>query len=196
MAKSRQVLWEHAIAELQRETDRGIAIVGATFLDDILKTCIDVSLRKPTPEDDQMRQQFFMGDGPLAAFSARIRMAYLLEIIGPLTFHDLKIINDIRNTFAHYTSEEDAARQNHLVSFSLQRITDQTRSFKSLAPKEMLDDVKKRVREAMDRRDLPSGKTRTEGQDNYVMAVLTIGHRLLLDHYANAVANKKPRKVP
>jgi DNA-binding MltR family transcriptional regulator len=39
--------------------------------------------------------------GSLSGFAAKVRMAYALGMIGPLTKKDLLAINDIRNAFAH-----------------------------------------------------------------------------------------------
>jgi len=55
-------------------------------------------MRKLTTEDNNA---LFGPNGALSTMSAKIRMAYSLGIIGPVTRHDLTAINDIRNVYAH-----------------------------------------------------------------------------------------------
>ncbi len=49
------------------------------------------------------------GNGVLGSFSSKIRLAYAISLLGPLSYSDLLLINDIRNVFAHSL---------HRVSFS------------------------------------------------------------------------------
>jgi DNA-binding MltR family transcriptional regulator len=53
---------------------------------------------KLTPEE---HDQLFIGTGPLATFSAKIRLGYALGIYGRKTRHDLDVVREIRNAFAH-----------------------------------------------------------------------------------------------
>src|SRR5262249_54463894 len=46
-------------------------------------------------------RELFEGMGPLATFSAKIKLGYALGFYGPRTRHDFLIFNEIRNAFAH-----------------------------------------------------------------------------------------------
>ena len=56
------------------------------------------------PKGEDIRRTLFKGSGPLATFSARRRLAYLLGIFGPKTYADLGRLAQIRNEFAHTRS--------------------------------------------------------------------------------------------
>jgi hypothetical protein len=55
-------------------------------------------MRKLSPTD---YDKIFEGNGPLSTFSSKILMGYGLRLYGPDFRHDLEIIKDIRNGFAH-----------------------------------------------------------------------------------------------
>jgi DNA-binding MltR family transcriptional regulator len=44
---------------------------------------------------------FSLGYGPLESFSGKIEVSYAFELIDEETYYDLRIIKEIRNTFAH-----------------------------------------------------------------------------------------------
>lgn len=50
---------------------------------------------------ETLHKRLFRHNGPLSTFSARLDMAFALYLIGEKTRHDLDIIRDIRNDFAH-----------------------------------------------------------------------------------------------
>ncbi len=47
------------------------------------------------------RDQMFGFEGAVGTFSAKIIIAYAMNIIGPITYSDLKLIKELRNQFAH-----------------------------------------------------------------------------------------------
>jgi hypothetical protein len=104
--------------ELWNETDRCVAIIGVAWLDGLLESCLKLHLRQPMSGDEKTDKrtqttlaEIFNAEGPLGSFSAKCKMAYLLNIIGLITFGDLKIINDIRREFAHYVKSENPHRE-------------------------------------------------------------------------------------
>jgi|WetSurMetagenome_2_1015567.scaffolds.fasta_scaffold174759_2 DNA-binding MltR family transcriptional regulator len=90
--------WEQAKEEIFGKADRSVSIVGAAFLDDILGKMIRLFMVENCEDVDQL----FTGMNPLSTFSARIRIAYALGLVTKDEYHDLKIIKDVRNRFAHH----------------------------------------------------------------------------------------------
>jgi len=88
------------IEEIADESDHIEAVMGSTFLDDALKRAMLAQMQQDTLSDTQI-SQLFDANGPLAAFSARIQVAFALGIIGREARANLDCIRDIRNAFAH-----------------------------------------------------------------------------------------------
>jgi DNA-binding MltR family transcriptional regulator len=79
------------------ETDRAMALIGAAFLDDALKSMITGFF-----VDDQKVVESLLGNRrPLSTFSSRINLAYCLGLITKEQFTDLNFIREIRNEFGH-----------------------------------------------------------------------------------------------
>lgn len=81
--------------ELRVEGDRAAAIVGAAFLDEQLRQLLTNYL-----VDDGEKVGSFLSR-ELVSFGARIRAAYCMGLIAKEYFEALKIVQDIRNAFAH-----------------------------------------------------------------------------------------------
>jgi len=64
--------------QLLEESDRGAAVVGVAFLDELLGR-----LLKSRMLDGKTTEDLFEGSSPLATFSARINVAYCLGCIVP-----------------------------------------------------------------------------------------------------------------
>jgi len=88
---------------LTPESDRGCALLAASYLDGELEAL----LRARLVDDAKTIETFFRPDGPLGSFSARIDMAYLLGLIGSAARRDLDLIREIRNDFGHNPSPID-----------------------------------------------------------------------------------------
>jgi len=86
-----------AIARFTKQADRGTALVAAAWLDDALEACIRAAFRP----DKNTVDDIFRPDGPLGSFSARIKLAYLLDLVEGTARKDLDRIRRIRNDFAH-----------------------------------------------------------------------------------------------
>lgn len=111
------------VEEFKKESDRAAVIVGAAFLDERLREVIADLL----VDDEKEVRKLFEPMGSLGSFGARIRMAYCLGLLRKEDFHDLGVIQKIRNRFAH---------ELHGLSFADAKITQQCRQLK--APQETL----------------------------------------------------------
>jgi DNA-binding MltR family transcriptional regulator len=88
-----------AIDELRNNpSDRAIGIVLASFVEghltDLIKSCFI--------KQSEVEREMFHSSGPLGAFSSKIRLAYLMGLIGDECFKNLQTMKEIRNRFAHY----------------------------------------------------------------------------------------------
>lgn len=84
-------------AEIERQGDRGAAIMAGSYLEDYFGSAI----RAIMVDDKKSINQMFERMGPLATFSAEIEMAYLLKIVEKGDARTMHIIREIRNDFAH-----------------------------------------------------------------------------------------------
>lgn len=84
-------------AEIERQEDRAAAIIAAAFFEDRLT----LAIRERLVNDPRVVNPLLKGTGPLASFSAKIDLAYLLGIYGAPTRATLHTIRNIRNEFAH-----------------------------------------------------------------------------------------------
>ncbi|MDN7419533.1 MltR family transcriptional regulator [Burkholderia dolosa] len=79
------------------ESDRGCALVAAAYLDDEI-----TKLLRARMVDNKHNTDALLAQGrPIGAFSAKIRVAYAMGLIPDDVLHDINIIRDIRNKFAH-----------------------------------------------------------------------------------------------
>jgi hypothetical protein len=85
------------VEDLQKETDRGVALVAAAFLDNAL----DALLRSKLIARKAVLKRLFDYPGPLSTPAAKADLAYSLGLFGPETYHNLDVIRDIRNHFSH-----------------------------------------------------------------------------------------------
>ena len=85
---------------IERQEDRGAAILAAAYLEDRLTLAIKARLIS----DTKVTNSFFSGMGPLATFSAKINLAYLMGIFNTTNKDFFHTIRNIRNEFAHNLS--------------------------------------------------------------------------------------------
>jgi hypothetical protein len=80
--------------------DYAIALICQTFVEKALEIAIFASL---APYDEEANKRIFDYDnrGPIADFSAKIKLGYVMGIFGKETKADLDLIREIRNAFAH-----------------------------------------------------------------------------------------------
>src|SRR5262245_56223589 len=77
------------------------AIKVVSIIDYDLQRCIQCKFNKLNSE---MRNRIFRGNGPLSHLSARIDVAYALDITTDTIHQELHKIREIRNAFAHTKS--------------------------------------------------------------------------------------------
>lgn len=96
--------------EFMRESDRGVALVSAAMIDDLLGRCIRAFLLD-RPETERLLNGF---NAPLGTLSARTAAAFALGLLHERDYRDCETIRKVRNEFAH----------NVHVKFTDQKITD------------------------------------------------------------------------
>lgn len=102
------------VEEIDRQEDRAAAIIAGAYLEDFVADAIKTRLLS----DEQVINDFFNGMGPLATFSAKIEMAYLLNVTTKECRQVMHIVRKVRNEFAHNLSP---------VTFETPRIKDMCR---------------------------------------------------------------------
>lgn len=91
---------QRILGELATETDRSVAIVGASLVDHSLQSAI-ASILRPVEDDRDIFDRLYGLQGIFGSFEAKVLAAYALKIIGPNTQRDLRLITKIRNQFGH-----------------------------------------------------------------------------------------------
>jgi DNA-binding MltR family transcriptional regulator len=88
--------------EIGREIRKGgslaAVILTVAVIDDVLRAALLYNMIKLSREDEKA---LFTGNGALASFSARIRVAYAMGIISRKLRADLDRLRELRNEYAH-----------------------------------------------------------------------------------------------
>lgn len=95
------------LASLNRESNRGIALVAAAMLDEALLVLLVRSVLNTLGDDQSridVRTTLFEDRGPLQTFSAKIDMAYVSGALDEADWKALHMVRNIRNDFAHSVS--------------------------------------------------------------------------------------------
>lgn len=82
---------------LSKETDRGCALMAASFLENEIERL----LRDKLVGTSSFIDQLFDFNGPLGTFSSKIKMCYGVGLISKEIMSDLDLIRKIRNDFGH-----------------------------------------------------------------------------------------------
>jgi DNA-binding MltR family transcriptional regulator len=82
--------------ELWQETDRGAALVGLAFIDEMLKRLFEAKMLQV-----KIAKKLLEYPRALSSAAARSDVAYALGWIGARTYGDLTTLRQIRNKFAH-----------------------------------------------------------------------------------------------
>jgi mannitol operon repressor len=85
------------LQDFQKESDRGGALVGAALLD----TRLERLLLSHMVEGKVTNELVIGRNAPLGTFSSRINACFALGLITTLERHDLNLVRNIRNEFAH-----------------------------------------------------------------------------------------------
>jgi hypothetical protein len=109
------------IEEIEKADDRAAAILAISLIEDRLEKAIKPLLHS----HKEITPAMFDGLGPLASFSAKTRMGFLLGIYGEQFRNTLSRIGQIRNKFAHelnvnsFTHQHISSHVEHLDPASL-----------------------------------------------------------------------------
>jgi DNA-binding MltR family transcriptional regulator len=86
-------------AEIYGTNDRASAVMLGAIVENAVGALIK-SLMRPDINAD-VRHALFDHNGPLGTFSSKTATAYAFGGIGPVTRHDVDLIRELRNEFAH-----------------------------------------------------------------------------------------------
>lgn len=92
---------DELIEALSRESDRGLVLVSASFLDESLEEVLRSKFSMVTIKPKSVVDPLFNTFGPLSTFSAKIKIAFSMDLIKKWVYQDLEILRKLRNTFAH-----------------------------------------------------------------------------------------------
>ena len=87
-----------AIRATQLRTHASTALLGAAISDQQLQDAILSKMRKLSR---RLEEELFTGYGPLSSLSAKIALAYALELLDTTAHKRLTVARQIRNKFAH-----------------------------------------------------------------------------------------------
>ena len=90
------------VEEMNGESDRAVAIVGAAWVEEALSDSITSFLQV----HEEAHKRLFRSNAPLASFSSKIDLSKLLGIVSDTIWSDLHRIRDIRNEFAHHIAHK------------------------------------------------------------------------------------------
>jgi hypothetical protein len=153
------------VQEVEKESDRAAVIVGAAYLDEYLRIYIASLLI----DDKTIVDDLFGVERPLGAFGARIRMAYALGLLDDNEFHDFKIVQEVRNAFAHRL---------HGLSFDGPWVTGRCRAF--ILPQKSVAEVL-----------LPSASPR----DFFLWTIMELAVSIVTTRFGISASGER-RKVP
>jgi hypothetical protein len=94
----RQEDYERFYKELNEQSDRGAALVATAFIEHIL---VMVLCTRMAAVEGGVNSWFYGDKAPFSSFSAKIKIARALGILGPQTEEYLDRLRNIRNLFAH-----------------------------------------------------------------------------------------------
>lgn len=119
---------EALISEMDGQSDRATAIVGAAWVEEELEAAI----RSFLIDDKESAKRLLGKSSPLSSFSAKIDLACLLGMCSRDIAKDLHTIREIRNEFAHNILAKDNAK----LSFNSGNIKDKCMSLRCVAHEE------------------------------------------------------------
>ena len=93
---------EENSAFFEQSSDRAMGIMWAAIVENHLTGFLRLIMYR---EDKQVADELFKPTGPLGAFGTKIRLAYLLRVLDPITYKDYISVSRIRNAFAHDLSK-------------------------------------------------------------------------------------------
>lgn len=97
------------IVGLAKEGERSLVIGGAARIDVALERLLKSITRHSPGGNDNL----FDADRPLGTFSAKISLAYRLDLLTDGMEHSLQMIRKLRNDFAHATTDVSLSESSH-----------------------------------------------------------------------------------
>ena len=113
------------VKDMESQTDRGAAIIGAAWLEEELGAAIQSFLH----HDAKASPRLFGRAGPISSFSSKIDLARVLGMCTAAIASDLHIIRDVRNEFAHSV----LSKENSALSFATPSLKDKCLSLKCIS---------------------------------------------------------------
>jgi len=90
--------FEALSAAIKAESDRGLVILAAAWIDSLL----EIKFRKEFAKGSaKARESLFAAGGAFSSFSAKLNAAFCAGWIDSDVYHDANIIRKLRNDFAH-----------------------------------------------------------------------------------------------
>lgn len=87
------------LKEFYAGSDRASVILLGSFVENILVAVLKSKMRPDL--SNTLEGRLVEGNGPISTFSAKIHIAFAFELFGPVFLHDLNLIRELRNAFAH-----------------------------------------------------------------------------------------------
>ncbi len=87
------------IDEIEKQTDRGAAIIAAAVIEDVLERLI--TARFVELPSKRKKALFDQSNGPLSSLSSKIELGFALGLFNEERRGSLHLIREVRNTFAH-----------------------------------------------------------------------------------------------
>jgi hypothetical protein len=140
------------VAPLRQRAQAITGLLLAGRLADFLRRLLTAAM---VPISGSFSKSIFRGYGPLSTFSARIDLAYAFALIDEETHHDLHVIRDVRNNFAHPPEGED------FPTFESEKVLQMCRRFKQWSDgcdvgelfKERVVECARRMKSTLDKLD-------------------------------------------
>ena len=89
------------LESFEKESDRGLALVAAVCFEAALERLLLARFYCRTDKRAGLVNPLFDAFGPLSTFSAKIRVAYAIDLLQDWIAGDLDLVRKIRNEFAH-----------------------------------------------------------------------------------------------
>jgi mannitol operon repressor len=158
------VAWKR---EIEQQTDRGVGIIAPSFLEARLEEAIRSRLVVKGGGVDELLGK----NGAIGTFSAKIDLAFALELFGQQVYRELTLIRKIRNEFAH---------EYGAIGFQTPAI--KSRCAELWIPQNILN--------------YGEAAPPTDPREQFMRAVLTIFHLLLTEMDENRPDLRQPKKMP
>ena len=120
----------NVLDELREQTDRGVAIIGGSYVENSLERFLKAVWRSESDGADEKKAlpEVFSPSGPLGPFSVKIKISFLSRLTGRTAFKNLDNIKEIRNAFAHRLVWDRETTKHERLSFKTASIRDRCKN--------------------------------------------------------------------